>query len=355
MHKANFTSSSHPRYPWVVTWYEVGKRRQKYFKVKDKAKNFTSIKNSDLDKTAPNEAAVTEAERRVVMLARQRGVPLAEAVVEWEKHHAKAKGVTFGDLIENRLAAAAKDTLSGTYTANLKCMLKQAKEKIGSMPAAEVTTAVVGEVVGAGNSAAWQRQMRTMLSGVFNEAIRAGVLETNFATLAKVKRDVRTDPISILTPEDAQTALESVRGDPYFIPMAIQLFAGLRRAEAQRLDWAEINLNRGHIEVTAAKAKTKTRRLVTLLPNLRAILRAATNKEGPVWTVSDRREKEIRAAFPVQVPHNAMRHSFVSYHLANFGDVSKTELEAGHDRKVLFGHYRELVTKADARKFFAIT
>lgn len=47
-----------------------------------------------------------------------------------------------------------------------------------------------------------------------------------------------------------------------------------------------------------------------------------------------------------------MRHSFVSYHLALFEDVAKTELQAGHDRAVLFGHYRELVTQQEAEEYF---
>jgi hypothetical protein len=54
------------------------------------------------------------------------------------------------------------------------------------------------------------------------------------------------------------------------------------------------------------------------------------------------------------MPKNAMRHSFVSYHLALFEDVAKTELQAGHDRAVLFGHYRELVTQEEAEEYFTL-
>jgi predicted DNA-binding protein len=53
-------------------------------------------------------------------------------------------------------------------------------------------------------------------------------------------------------------------------------------------------------------------------------------------------------------PENALRHSFVSYHLALYGDVARTEMQAGHDRKVLFAHYRELVTKDAAEDFWAV-
>ena len=53
-------------------------------------------------------------------------------------------------------------------------------------------------------------------------------------------------------------------------------------------------------------------------------------------------------------PENALRHSFVSYHLAFYNDVARTEIQAGHDRKVLFRHYRELVTAASAEEFWAV-
>ena len=48
--------------------------------------------------------------------------------------------------------------------------------------------------------------------------------------------------------------------------LAIGAFAGLRSAEIQRLDWAD--LKESFIEVTAGNAKTRSRRLVPIQPNL---------------------------------------------------------------------------------------
>jgi len=45
----------------------------------------------------------------------------------------------------------------------------------------------------------------------------------------------------------------------------------------------------------------------------------------------------------------------VSYHLAEWQSASKTALEAGHTEQILFNHYRELVTKEDAKEFWSIT
>jgi integrase len=65
----------------------------------------------------------------------------------------------------------------------------------------------------------------------------------------------------------------------------IDAFSGIRSAEIERLDWRDILWDRGFIEVKAAKAKTKARRLVPLLPNLRAWLEPMKKTEGHVCFV----------------------------------------------------------------------
>ena len=40
---------------------------------------------------------------------------------------------------------------------------------------------------------------------------------------------------------------------------------------------------------------------------------------------------------------------------AAFGDIAATEIQAGHDRAILFRHYRELATKDAAECYFSIT
>ena len=47
-----------------------------------------------------------------------------------------------------------------------------------------------------------------------------------------------------------------------------------------------------------------------------------------------------------------MRHSFASYHLALHESADKTALEMGHrDTRMLFRHYREIVTKGEAVEY----
>jgi len=45
-------------------------------------------------------------------------------------------------------------------------------------------------------------------------------------------------------------------------------------------------------------------------------------------------------------PHNALRHSFASYHLARFKDAAALALEMGHTTTtMIFKHYRQVVEK----------
>jgi integrase len=75
-------------------------------------------------------------------------------------------------------------------------------------------------------------------------------------------------PPGILTVQQTARLLEAA--SPELLPyVAIAAFAGLRRAELERLDWSNIHFDDNLIEVTAQKSKTARRRFVKIQPNLR--------------------------------------------------------------------------------------
>src|SRR5439155_25059016 len=56
-----------------------------------------------------------------------------------------------------------------------------------------------------------------------------------------------------------------------------------------------------------------------------------------------------------QRPHNALRHSFASYHLARFNDAAALALELGHtSAHLVFQHYRQLVRPKQAERYWNI-
>jgi integrase len=177
------------------------------------------------------------------------------------------------------------------------------------------------------------------------------------ATAAHTERAKAVDePPGILTPEQTAALLAESKDDDLLAYHAIGCFAGLRVAEIVRLDWRDVDLAGGFIHVSAAKSKTRSRRLVPISDNLRAWLQPIAKTAGPVVERELRyRHEAARKRAGIHLwPENCLRHSFVSYRLAVTQNAPQTALESGHDQAVLFRHYRELVRPKDAARFFAI-
>ena len=185
----------------------------------------------------------------------------------------------------------------------------------------------------------------------------------NPATATERIKAKNGDAIEIYTPDELARLL-AVMPDSIKPAMAIQAFTGIRTAELARLDWQAVKLGRGHIEITAANAKTASRRIVPILPNLAAWLQLAGNKTGKILSSgADYYHEQMREAASqtktaklpaVELKHNALRHSFISYRVASIQNVAQVALEAGNSAAMIFGHYRELVTADDAKKWFSI-
>ena len=119
---------------------------------------------------------------------------------------------------------------------------------------------------------------------------------------------------------------------------------GLRRSEVHRLDWAEVDLKGGFVEVTAKKSKTRSRRLVPVTKNLQDWLEPHAQKSGKVLGMElDKyevlRNKAAKAA-GFEWRKNALRHSFISYRVAQIQDVARVSLEAGNSPQIIFANYR---------------
>ncbi len=68
----------------------------------------------------------------------------------------------------------------------------------------------------------------------------------------------------------------------------------------------------------------------------------------------DEKDSLIRKAIVPAWPHNALRHSFGSYHYAKHRDENLTAAEMGNSPAVVFRHYRALVKPEAATKFWKL-
>ena len=208
-----------------------------------------------------------------------------------------------------------------------------------------------------GWSGATKRGYLADVRTMFAWGVKRGLLAKSPAAAVELPTVVSGAP-GILTPHQVREALEFARGhDPHLCrALAIQFFAGLRSAEVERIEEAAVRLDIGVIEVSAEKAKTRRRRAVAIQPNLLEWL--ALGGELPLRGNKSNRWRGFRHALRAKTgqiwPHNAARHSFVSYHLAAFGSAARTALEAGHTEQMTFSHYRALVATPDALAYWAI-
>lgn len=197
----------------------------------------------------------------------------------------------------------------------------------------------------------------TKLSQLWNFAIRHSWAESNL-----VEKITRPDPEDgepgILTIPQAAELLENAERFGLLSFVALGLFAGLRQAELMRLDWAAVKLTERVVIVGAEVAKKRSRRVVDIPDALAAWLSPCVGRKGPVVDATNFRKNQdaLRTAAGIKEwPHNALRHSFGSYHLAMFGDAVRTAAQMGHrDVGVLHASYKALVTKQEAERFWAL-
>jgi integrase len=199
---------------------------------------------------------------------------------------------------------------------------------------------------------------RANVAVMFSYATKRRMLDFN-PVLHTAKPKLIDNAPEIFAVDELRSLLEAAtRTAPDVVPMlAIGAFGGLREAEIQRLDWHEIDLARGHIEIKAAKAKSARRRIVPIQPNLAAWLWPYAGLTGRVVPSGSRRklDRVRKAAELVRWPNNGLRHSFASYRLAAIHDAPRVAAELGHTSpQMLYSTYRELVLLEEAERYWKI-
>lgn len=80
--------------------------------------------------------------------------------------------------------------------------------------------------------------------------------------------------------------------------------------------------------------------------------RKKTSKKGAAGAARKLDEKQDDWKFKWK--HNALRHSFISYRVAEVKNVAEVALEAGNSPQMIFQHYRELVRPEAAKAWFGL-
>ena len=351
----------HERLKFVVRGKVGGKWQRKYFRTKGEAATYAQQQNTRLLNEGRDGIEFPSwlrlsAQRAHETLIRY-GKTIEEAVAFYVAHLDQEKRAApllsaVGELIETRRAAGA----SQIYCYDLSLRLGRFGNDFRDKTTAEITTADIDSwLVGLGVSAVTRNTYRRDLRTLFSFCVTRNYCAANPAAQSQRAKEI-APPVGILNVDEIARLLECCV--PTVVPyIAIGAFAGLRAAEIERLDWKEIDLTNGLIEVTAAKSKTAKRRLVKILPNLDAWLRLTVKPGGPVVPPNLRALllKSRANAGVKNWPPNALRHSYASNHIAHFHDAAALALQLGHTHTgLIFEHYRQVVKPTDAARYWQI-
>ena len=365
-----------------VVFHLGGKRHRLIFRDLDKAKNEAAAKAAHLARGDVDAAQFTGKDRltygRALDAVRALDIPLDAAAIEYAEASKKLEGHSLIEAVRYYMRHHGRG-ITGRMVADAVRDFQQAKK------AARRSAAYLRDIAYrlGGFTKAFNVEVRQlspqdvadylgdlklqprgfnnhvlMLRTFFGFCQSRGWLSKDVDLLSRVeKRSGASSEIEIFTPEELRKLL---RAAPARVAtcIAIQAFAGVRTAELFRLSWHDIERRRDHIEIVAGKAKTASRRLIPISDNLATWLREADRHGARVWPVTASEYYDQLAAASkaagVAWKANALRHSFISYRLAQTKDVAAVALEAGNSPTIIFRHYRELATKGEATQWFGI-
>jgi integrase len=350
-----------------------GKRHRKQFKTRDQAVKYrTSLREAKRSKghlaLLLDPKQLVDAKEAHDLLA-PFGISLVNAAKEYIRIAKPAGGRhTVQEVVNELMAAKTESGLSARYLKDLRLKYAAFARDFGPRNIAEVRApeldkwfATLGELTALTRSN-YRRELRTL----FSFALKREYCPVNPVLATHTPKVVSREPkaLDLFQAIDLLWAAWCYRQKFDLVPyIALGLFAGIRAAEIERLDWSHIDLSRRLITVPAAHAKSGKRRQVQISPNLQRWLEPC----APPRQIADHRivkkcwedhfEKVITLAGLQPWPRNALRKSFASYHFALHRNAGYTSSEMGHTRQdvsVFENSYKNLVKPEHVESFWSL-
>ncbi|MFO1476134.1 MAG: site-specific integrase [Verrucomicrobiota bacterium] len=367
---------------YLLSYSEKGKRKMKSFAELDRAIAAGELAINDLAGGVQTGTLLTHLDKLVYARAVEAlaglGVPLdtacqeyaaarallggkatiLEACQEWMRRNATPlPQIMVADAVEELKKQAKSDGKSQRRRQQLAAVL-DAFAKDFNKHVHVLTPAMIADYLSGLQAKERTKRNHRDVLGYFNRwLIMRGYLAKGTDLLDGVQNYTarKLGDISIYTPDELAKLISAA--DDRILPfILIGAFAGLRHAEIARLDWQDIDLAEGHIEIRAENAKTKTRRVVPINATLKAWLQDLAKKQGKVVPVANTTKQLLKLARGAGVTwkHNAMRHTWISARLAQCKNVAQVAYEAGNSPQVIKTNYDAVLTEKKAAAWFAV-
>jgi integrase len=355
------------KWPWRVNlpakYTSTGKRQRSFFRSKKEAETFCQAQRIRLENYGRNSSTLTPGEQEEAAIVLERlepyNVTLNTVVADFiARHEARTRSVPFKTLFDRFIAN--KKNRSKAYLRALRYTLVRFgglhDRNVCDIEPADIDAEMNGMTPAVRN--AYLRNLRA----IFNFGVKRSWLEAN--PISKLDfEDVRRGEVVTLTPKQAESLMLAADTDNDLLPYhALGLFAGIRPLELQRLEWDDIDLDEGHIEITSSVSKTSRRRIIEIEPNLAAWLTHYIANGGetvggvtPTSNLRNRLRKIREAAGLAEWTQDVMRHSYASYWLAEHSDINRLTLQMGHESAdMLWKHYNKASKRKDAALYWKI-
>jgi integrase len=277
-----------------------------------------------------------------------------------------ARDLQLSEAVTEYLAAKSKEQdrtlISGRQLQSIKQELATLKKHFPTGSVAQFSApALIAYLERGGPSLKTYNNRRGVLSTFFKFAFRQDWIAANPIEKTPHHRiNHRRGSATTLTAQQAAELMSHVEKVdagalvPYF---ALCLFAGIRPCpvwgEMSRLRAEHIRLDIGVIHIEPEVSKVRRKRLVTIQPNLAVWLQAYPLDRFPIRPKNVRRiRRKVFDEF--ELPHDVLRHTFISMHVAKFRSMGEAALQAGNSESIIYKHYLDLKSPAEAERFFSI-
>lgn len=381
-----YKDKNQPHLKWRVFFDSGGKRASQKFRTKKEATKFQvekEVEYENLGKKTAQELG-ENLKKQAVKAARilqPYGRDLVEAAQFLKKHlEATEKSKQVSRLLnEDFIKAKTAAGNSPRHVDDLRCRVQKFADKYGDLYATEVSPHTVQEFLDQLKvSGLTKNNYRRALGTFFSWCERLGYCSDNpVSKIPKIKTN--SGEIGIFTPNEMKKLLKVATtgkftvnriekgkkvikriqyADGVLANVLLCGFAGIRQAEFERLQWEQVRLERGKIDLSSNVTKTAARRIVDIQPVLAEWLNEFFPfSTGPVKGFPY--QKHMRAfrtgKSTPEWKDNGLRHSFASYLMECKQDPGYVSLQMGHNNSgVVFQHYRELVDQVDAQAYWAL-
>lgn len=230
------------------------------------------------------------------------------------------------------------------------------KNDFGMVKMSDITQSTVEDYLSRKNvSNTTRKNLKNYLGQFFRWTIRKHYHNAN--PVANIVVKVQQGQPQFFTVPQCEEIMELVSKEehrPIANYFALCLFAGIRPEEAERMTFANINFDTNEIHIPAEISKTKKSRLFTINTTLLAWL----NHNKDIRPLIPANVKKMKSAIfnGLSFPwlQDGLRHSFATYHYAQYHSLEELRHIMGNSARILERHYKGVIPAAEVEKFWSI-